>query len=786
MMPTRKTVSLNSDLISILDKRKTNDNQSYGDVIFSALKSPTQTQPQNSSVPGVGAGQDAFNLYAHNLGWVTDTAKKLILSDSSGEHTIDPSMREQAYDIEPLVSGIICPFLKNVILSDYSIETKDNKKYAKMIEEIEQFIEHIKLMEVYRDDFEDLAIKHGHSYRRKDYDGNNLDRLQRLEARAMKTYQDPFNDIYVAYHQRIYASDVWSSNTTTTNQEINSWWVPNGLVIDEDNGIYEDGAKEVWEYYQKRYSITETARLRVGDSGDVIAMHFRRPGKPAPIDAIMQVIWEKRLTMANLPNVILSVLYPFIQIKQGVMLEALDENGVKKLITSVPQPASSLDTEKNAQEAANYSAYTNALKTNAENLVKYRMEGGTFATGPDVELKVIESASAIAPAFISTIFKIYNEEIGQGLGFPVQLVTANGSELATSRTIKELFNTTYAGVTYTYETTGDCIIEEAFAGKSWDYEIEDKYSEVEKGKFTFEETGAEFILNKGDIADNLKIAQTQLIQFQTLQAAKALGATKADIQAQMATWDMEGWDLENYDSQPQNDNPFGTMPSGAPALPSDLKPPRIAEQIQSSVTGITKEKFDITEPEVIPKKQDKKLQDELMDAWKVAEEAFKEVDYTQSISCVKDIEVNTMNNEIHSANDCHDDKGQFCGGSGGSGSGIGVVAKLNTDQRIAVKDVASNWGKDKIYDYKTDVNVNGTEMKYAILHKEKLKKGISKKTYDAHKDEIDEIFDKTAPKINLPEPRLKDSRFTQDTAKVNKIMANRKALEQRINFDEDN
>ena len=645
-MPKQNPViKLTSSTKTKLQSLKRNTNETFDQVITRAIYS-AQPQipgtPTGGNIAGVGAGLDAYNTYGHVMNWISDTSKKLI---GSSDNAITPSMREQGYDIEPLVNGIICPFLKNVILNDYSLETNDNKKYEFMIDDIEEFMKEIELMMIFRDDFEDYALKHGHSFRRKDYDGDTLTKLQRLEARAMLTYEDPFNSDYVAYHQRIYASDIWSSVTTTTNQEINSWWVPGGLIINQDENIYEDGAKEVWAYYEKRFSITETARLRVDDSNKIIAMHKVRPGKPAPIDGALQAIWEKRTLLANLPNVIYSVLMPFMHMKKGIMMESVDEMGQKTLISSVPQvpPAdmATTDPEKYNVLLSNYNSYITSMTNDVENLNKYRGEGGLFASGPDTELNIRESASSIAPGFITVALSQLNEDIGQAFGFPVSLVMARGTELATSRAIQDLFNTVYAGTKADYERIANELIEERFAGQKWDYEIDLKDGTTESGTFTFEDTGVEFKLSSGDVQDNLKLAQTELINFQTAQIAKAIGATKPDIQAFLDEKEQGIWDLDNYDVQAQPVNPWGSpsmgnepqpnqgmnkaeVPQvGKPALPADAKMLTVGEQIASAATGTTKEKFDINEPATIPKKADKTLEADLMAAYDACEAELK-------------------------------------------------------------------------------------------------------------------------------------------------------------------
>ena len=634
-MPSKQNpnIKLLPDTKNLLQSMKRNPNDTFDNVIKSVINSAiaTSTAKRKEDFPiGLGSGTDTFDAWTHTLGWISDTLKKM---PTNGNYATTPSMRELSYDVDPLINGIITPFLKNIILNDHIIETKDNKKYAAMIDDINKYLKDIKFMKALRDDFEDLAIKHGHSYRRKDYeDGKEgyIKKLQRLEARAMVTYEDPFDSDITLYHQRIKAKDVFSTNTLTQSDEINSWWVPGGLPINQDTNYYANGAKEKWEEYAVKYFIDETTRLRVGDSKDIIAMHKVRPGKNAPIDAAIQAIWEKRMTMANLPNVIMAVVMPFVQIQHGKLIETTDEQGRKVLVSSLPQPPpagmATTDPTGYTDMETRYQAYLASAKANVENFNRWRLEGGLFATGPDVEVKVIESASTIAPAFVREVFNQYNEEICQTFGLPYSMLTAKGTELATARTLQDLVNTVYAGERLMYNDWGDIIIEERFAGQKWSYEIEDKYGKKESGEYTFEETGVQFKLSNGDVTDALKVAQTRLVNFEAAEKAKVIGATKADIQAFFSEiGEGDTWDFENYDAKIQAENPVSTG-GGAniPSLPSSVKPPSISEQIESTISA--KEKIDIDAPEIIPKNIDKKMANELVEAWAMMEEEFKEID----------------------------------------------------------------------------------------------------------------------------------------------------------------
>ena len=575
------------------------------DNLKSILFSSPDSSPDNSILSiattesvGTGSGTEAFDQYTRTMGWITDTKKKL---PNGSVWEISPTMRDESYQTDPLVFGIITPFLKNTLLADYYIETEDNKKYAPLIDEITAFIDSIDLMGAYRDDFEDYAIKHGHSYRRKDYDGKVISRLQRLEPKAMKMYSDIWDSSIIAYHQQIEAANEWKEDAFTTTY--NSWFIPGGSKY-IPGIITEPGALKVWDEMVSKYKITDIDNLRVDGADRIIAMHRVRSGTPSPMDKAILAIWLKRLILANGPNYIFSVLFPFLHIKNGILLETTVD-GVKQLISSVPpKPPEGMATTDpelyNAMTTA-YNAWVTAATNDVNNIVRYRTEGGVFASGPDKELQVIESGRSISPTFIKTMIDILNEDIGQAFGFPVSLIMARGAELATTRTISELFNNAYAGSRRDYHRIADTLIAEMFEGRSWPYEITNKDESIEKGTFTFKEAAPKFMLDTGDVTDTLKVAQTGLINMQMLEVAKKIGASRADIQMLADEVDITNLDLEKFDA--------------APAPEMGAVPPPAGEPIDTQSTL-----EDELEPEIAPGEE--KLTDELVRAYNTAKKSI--------------------------------------------------------------------------------------------------------------------------------------------------------------------
>ncbi|WP_407356786.1 hypothetical protein [Methanolobus sp. WCC5] len=550
--------------------------------ILNKLFSSTPTTPTSKKSTPVGAyvGDDPYQTYITTLSWIKETKAKM---PDGSVFEVTPSMREEAFETDPLLKGTITPFLKNSILGDYSLVTEDNKKFEPALKEIRQYLDEIGLLDAFRDDFKDLTIVHGHAYRRKDPDKDNIESLAPLKNATITTYRDPWDSTTVAYHQKIYVNDAWSDNTTTT--EYNSWFIPNGGRYIE--GEYEDrGSKGQFDFIKTKYGITDTTNLRVDSSDRIVAMHRVEPDEPAPIDSAILAIWLKRLLLTNSPNIIFRVLSPFVHIKNGLVLEVTGADGGKDLITTVPQQPpeemSATDLERYAAESSIYNAWVTACKTAAKNVLTSLKDGGIFSSGPDTELEVVESGRTVPSEFIETMVNMLDQEIGQSFGFPVALVKANGSELATSRTILQLLNTTFAGVRREYEKVADKLIKEKFEGGTWQYQVPTKDDGTETGTFTFDEMECKFKLETTDVSDQLKEAQAKLHNARVLQAIKAVGADRSDIQALGEEYGFGMLDLDNFDAaQDTPAMPFGDRMSTRSTV-DDLEPSGVADDDELS------------------------------------------------------------------------------------------------------------------------------------------------------------------------------------------------------------
>jgi hypothetical protein len=282
-------------------------------------------------------------------------------------------------------------------------------------------------------------------------------------------------------------------------------------------------------------------------------MFDRENYNPAPIDAVILAIWLKRLLLVNAPNLIYVVLSPFLHLISGKMLVGKDSMGNDKICTTVP----SLPTANSFTYAQEMEAYNNWVKSvddGAKNLLKTYKNGGIYASGPDHELKTIESARSVSEQFVKGLADMMDEEIGSAFGFPISLIKATGTELASSRNILENFNVVHAGERTEYEAVADRLIWKMFEGRTWTGITTEKGDDGESKDvqvtYSFEDIAAHFILDTPDTKDLLNEAQAYKTYAEALVQLKSVGASDEDLQALCDEWGFGVMELG------RNDIPF--------------------------------------------------------------------------------------------------------------------------------------------------------------------------------------------------------------------------------------
>lgn len=522
------------------------------------MPSPDFTSSSDSpSTVGAGVAEPLDTHYFNHhslLKWIHETKEKLPKASAK--------LRKEAFLADPLLKGTIYPYLKNVLLQGYTIQTKDNKLYAEAIEEITDSLDALNIMSVFKEDFLDFFILDGHSYRRIDPDETGeIWRLEKLESSSISTYKDPWIPSIVAYHQHARVTTGWTKNGTV--EYYDSWFIPFGTDVKD---IYATYVKDrgtgnnlkvfdLFQTYKLKYKISDENNLRIGSAERIIAMHNTEGLRvqsgyddydtdfyePAPIDSVLLAIWLKRLLLVNAPNLIFVILSPFLHVKNGIVKETKDLAGNPILISSIPQkPSTALQTANPnlySQQLANFENWISDTKAAMKNIMECLKNGGVFASGPDQDIKPIESSRNVTYQFIKGLIDSLDEEIGHNFGFPISLIKATGTELASSRNILQNFNTVHAGERGDYETVADRLIRKMFTGKTW---------QGEKGTYSFEDIKAHFVLDTPDTKDLLQQAQTFKTSAETLVQLKTAGASKEDLQALGEEYGFGLLGLDNY------------------------------------------------------------------------------------------------------------------------------------------------------------------------------------------------------------------------------------------------
>jgi hypothetical protein len=529
---------------------------SFPQFLFSSTSPTKDTQTASVGASSAEPIRDHFDYHQYILKWIHETKHKL-------PHAT-PSLRREAFEADPLIKGTIYPYLKNVLLHGFTIQTEDNKLYSEAIKEITNYLNILELMQVFREDFLNFMILDGHSYRRMDPDlDGNITRLEKIDPSSVSVYNDPWDSSVIAYHQRALVKSTWSRLGTT--EQVDSWFIPFGerdiysTYIEKREQGNDQTVKDIFDLYKEKYNITDITNLRIASSERVIAMHNTERlqaaqsyyddhetenDTPAPIDSVLLAIWLKRLLLVNAPNLLYVVLSPFLHSKSGILKEGKDPMGNPTLISSIPQKPSSALQLSNPDlynnMLANFNTWVEDIKAAQKNIMECLKNSGVFSSGPDFEIKPVESTRTVSDTFIKGIIDMLDEEIGLALGFPISLIKASGTELASSRNILQNFNNVHKGEITEYETVANRLIRKMFEGRTWTgtttIKGEDGESKEVQVTYSFEDMTAHFVLDTPDTKDLLQESQTFKTYSETLVQIKSIGATKDDLQALGEEW----------------------------------------------------------------------------------------------------------------------------------------------------------------------------------------------------------------------------------------------------------
>jgi hypothetical protein len=111
---------------------------------------------------------------------------------------------------------------------------------------------------------------------------------------------------------------------------------------------------------------------------------------------------------------------------------------------------------------AAYEAFKTNMKTMLNNLETDWMNKGSISKPDTITAEVMESAQALNPEMLNTMLDRLNREIAFALGFPISLLDAHGTDLATSKNILSVMTIVMKGIQDQYVSFVQDIINEQF------------------------------------------------------------------------------------------------------------------------------------------------------------------------------------------------------------------------------------------------------------------------------------------------------------------------------------
>lgn len=419
--------------------------------------------------------------------------------------------REVAYEIDALVN-IILEFEAFTILGSYKIHSSDDEKHSELIQNIDSLINDVNIIGAFREAFPGVRI-HGGKYLQKIYDteqtrleseSKQLTSLQQLVA--VEKHENPFKSDDYYLFQNLKIPKDWKNPESTEDKPQKVWYI-------------KDGPKGVDQY--KEISITKQVQDPNDADGDIVVdlidiveIKNNESGRSSLTPALNEIFIKNHIIL-NLPNLVYLVLAP------GIWLEhqTHDKDGN----WMVPHyPSASLESsnpDEYAQQKKDYEAFEAEKQTIANTLIESWFKKGIIISSDMMKPNVLESKQIFQSEMLKLMMTMLNKEIAFALGFPIALLDAHGTELATGREIRAVLSAALKGIQNQYQKIALDIIYEQFP------------NEAEEAGITFEFTE----LNPQDAKT---IAEVREMDAKILKIYWEIGASVNDLRAWSAQSDL--------------------------------------------------------------------------------------------------------------------------------------------------------------------------------------------------------------------------------------------------------
>ena len=422
---------------------------------------------------------------------------------------IDAKKRMEAVTYETIETAVridpLAPFILRlqsyILFGQYDLNITDDDKEGTRKKEMDTWIEQdIHLLERARQLSERARI-HGTAHLQKLYaDSNKIhlktdtDKIHYLQLlKKLEKHQDPSDDTNFFYYQKLIIPKNWQDpeNEDTIWQKV--WYTKK-----EEREQYPIKSEDKWA------NVDTIIELRNNEAGR------------SSIETCLNAIYIKNQIIMGMPMIVKIVTTP-----DGIFtfdLVLMDPT-TKEVIWRAPLPPDPALNETDpgaysAQKTA-YDDFSSSMQTSMNTFSKRRLGGDAAALPATIKYKIVESSQSLNPAMLSTMFDILNKTIAWALGFPIALIDASGSELATSRTIMDTITPYLRGVQTQVKAIAISLLKEQFPDV----------------KFTF----AFSELHPRDAKD---IAQVTKTHMESLKIGRDIGYSDADIRNTAAAFNL--------------------------------------------------------------------------------------------------------------------------------------------------------------------------------------------------------------------------------------------------------
>lgn len=323
---------------------------------------------------------------------------------------------KRAYLMDSTVNFLITG-LQYKLFNKYTLSSDDENLKNK----VDVFIKKIDLMKVFKEALKDCFV-FGKHVRQIVWQGNEIVYLHPLDLEDFEILINQENNRDKVYYLKSYVNEEWS------------------------NPKFKKPIKKIYYFVKdadpKNLAHTPESNAIILDIDDVIVFKHNEEMISA-LYSVLDIIYQKQTILYAMKNIVQRYTAPFLHIKVGVGLPAPE----KPALTD-PHYEKKLEI---------YNNYKDTIQAYADKFTDWD-ETKEIATPPYIEIEPIGIGKDVNTDLIKTALETYENEIYNAMLSSVSVTRAKGTELATSRTIKETINAIQSGLQKYYEDIANDLI----------------------------------------------------------------------------------------------------------------------------------------------------------------------------------------------------------------------------------------------------------------------------------------------------------------------------------------